>query len=39
MADDEGTPRTQYGRVLLKLSGEAFAPADAEYGINTGATA
>ena len=37
MADDGGTPRAQYGRVLLKLSGEAFAPADAEYGINTDA--
>ena len=34
MADDGGTPRAQYGRVLLKLSGEAFAPTDAEYGIN-----
>ena len=39
MADDGGTPRAQYGRVLLKLSGEAFAPTDAEYGINTDATA
>jgi len=38
MADDGGTPRAQYGRVLLKLSGEAFAPTDAEYGINTDAT-
>ena len=39
MADDGGTARAHYGRVLLKLSGEAFAPADAEYGINTDATA
>jgi uridylate kinase len=39
MADDGGTARAQYGRVLLKLSGEAFAPADAENGINTDATA
>ena len=39
MAEDGGTPRAHYGRVLLKLSGEAFAPADAEYGINTDATA
>ncbi|HJR97783.1 MAG TPA: UMP kinase [Actinomycetota bacterium] len=37
--DDGGTPRAQYGRVLLKLSGEAFAPTDAGYGINTDATA
>ena len=27
-----------YGRVLLKLSGDAFAPADTGYGINTEAT-
>ncbi|MDH5223624.1 MAG: UMP kinase [Actinomycetota bacterium] len=39
MADEGGTTRAQYGRVLLKLSGEAFAPVDAEYGINTDATA
>ena len=39
MADDGGTPRAHYGRVLLKLSGEAFAPADTESGINTDATA
>jgi uridylate kinase len=37
--DDGGTPRAQYGRVLLKLSGEAFAPTNAGYGINTDATA
>jgi uridylate kinase len=30
--------RTRYQRILLKLSGEAFAPAAAEYGINTEAT-
>jgi uridylate kinase len=39
MGDDGGAPRAQYGRVLLKLSGEAFAPVDAEYGIDTDATA
>jgi uridylate kinase len=32
------TARPQYHRVLLKLSGEAFAPADAEYGISSDAT-
>jgi len=31
--------RPAYGRVMLKLSGEAFAPPDAEYGIDAGATA
>jgi uridylate kinase len=31
--------RPTYKRVLLKLSGEAFAPATAEYGINTEGTA
>ena len=30
--------RPVYGRVLLKLSGDAFAPADTGYGINTEAT-
>ena len=39
MADEASTARAHYGRVLLKLSGEAFAPADAENGINTDATA
>ena len=39
MADDGGNSRAHYGRVLLKLSGEAFAPVDAESGINTDATA
>src|SRR4249920_3683474 len=33
-----GAERPRYKRVLLKLSGEAFAPAEAEYGINTEAT-
>lgn len=35
----ERLARPTYGRVMLKLSGEAFAPPDAEYGINTAATA
>jgi uridylate kinase len=35
---DEGLARPRYQRVLLKLSGEAFAPASAEAGINTEAT-
>ena len=35
---DEGSVRPRYQRVLLKLSGEAFAPAAAESGINTEAT-
>jgi uridylate kinase len=35
---DEGLARPRYQRVLLKLSGEAFAPATAESGINTDAT-
>jgi uridylate kinase len=39
MTEQPETPRTQYHRVLLKLSGEAFAPADTETGINTDATA
>lgn len=38
MAEEGGTQRAHYGRVLLKLSGEAFA-AGAESGINTDATA
>jgi uridylate kinase len=32
------TSRPIYGRVLLKLSGDAFAPADTGYGISTEAT-
>jgi len=35
----EPMARPQYHRVLLKLSGEAFAPADAEYGISSEANA
>jgi uridylate kinase len=38
MGDDGVEARPTYKRVLLKLSGEAFAPADTEYGINTEAT-
>jgi len=34
----EATARTQYHRVLLKLSGDAFAPAESGYGISTAAT-
>jgi uridylate kinase len=33
------TARPLYHRVLLKLSGDAFAPADTGYGISTAATA
>jgi uridylate kinase len=39
MTEESDTARTQHHRVLLKLSGEAFAPADTETGINTDATA
>jgi uridylate kinase len=39
MTDTAATARPGYARVMLKLSGEAFAPSDAEYGINTDATA
>ncbi|MDP9329771.1 MAG: UMP kinase [Actinomycetota bacterium] len=39
MSDAAATARPGYARVMLKLSGEAFAPSDAEYGINTDATA
>ena len=39
MTEGPATARPGYNRVMLKLSGEAFAPADAEYGINTKATA
>jgi len=35
----ERAARPIHKRVLLKLSGEAFAPSDTEYGINTDATA
>jgi uridylate kinase len=34
-----GVARPTYHRVLLKLSGDAFAPPDTGYGINTEATA
>jgi uridylate kinase len=39
MTDAGATARPAYSRVMLKLSGEAFAPPEAEYGINTAATA
>ncbi len=35
---DRAAPRPGYHRVVLKLSGEAFAPVGADYGINTEAT-
>jgi uridylate kinase len=38
MTDADAMVRPAYGRVMLKLSGEAFAPNNAEYGINTEAT-
>ncbi len=38
MTDAAATARPGYARVMLKLSGEAFAPSHAEYGINTDAT-
>ncbi|HEU4526857.1 MAG TPA: UMP kinase [Actinomycetota bacterium] len=34
----EGSARTQYHRVLLKLSGDAFSPSDTGYGISTDST-
>src|SRR3954453_10841654 len=39
MAEDAGPARPTYRRVLLKLSGDAFAPPDVGYGISTEATA
>ena len=39
MTDPGATARPAYSRVMLKLSGEAFAPPEAQYGINTAATA
>ncbi len=39
MAEDAAPARPIYRRVLLKLSGDAFAPADTGYGISTQATA
>jgi uridylate kinase len=38
MMEAGASTRPMYGRVLLKLSGDAFAPADTGYGINTEAT-
>jgi uridylate kinase len=35
---EESANRPSYRRVLLKLSGDAFAPADRGYGISTAAT-
>jgi uridylate kinase len=39
LAEDAAPARPIYRRVLLKLSGDAFAPADTGYGISTQATA
>jgi uridylate kinase len=39
MTDGNVTARPTYHRVLLKLSGDAFAPTDTGYGIATGSTA
>ena len=39
MAEEAEQARPTYRRVLLKLSGDAFAPADTGYGISTQATA
>jgi uridylate kinase len=39
MTEGDGTGRPTYHRVLLKLSGDAFAPAETGYGIDTAATA
>jgi uridylate kinase len=38
VSEGAGTDRTRYRRVLLKLSGDAFAPADTGYGISSDAT-
>ena len=38
MTEAGASTRPVYGRVLLKLSGDAFAPADTGYGIDTEAT-
>ena len=35
VSDEEAPTRAAYGRVLLKLSGDAFAPPDTGYGIDT----
>jgi uridylate kinase len=39
MTEGNGIARPTYHRVLLKLSGDAFAPPDSGYGINTASTA
>ncbi|MBA3690023.1 MAG: UMP kinase [Actinobacteria bacterium] len=39
MTGGDGTARPTYHRVLLKLSGDAFAPGDTGYGIDTASTA
>ena len=39
MTEGNGIARPTYHRVLLKLSGDAFAPLDTGYGINTASTA
>ncbi len=39
MIGGDGTARPTYHRVLLKLSGDAFAPGDTGYGIDTASTA
>ncbi|MEA2520548.1 MAG: hypothetical protein QOI81_194, partial [Actinomycetota bacterium] len=39
MADGDANGRPTYGRVLLKLSGEAFAPGNKQSGIDAEATA
>ena len=39
MADGDANGRPTYGRVLLKLSGEAFAPGNQQGGIDAEATA
>jgi uridylate kinase len=39
MSQGAGIDRPRYGRVLLKLSGDSFAPLDTGYGISADATA
>jgi uridylate kinase len=39
MTEARAEARPAYSRVMLKLSGEAFAPPETEYGISTAATA
>lgn len=38
VASTRASTRPAYGRVLLKLSGDAFAPPSTGYGIDTEAT-